>query len=268
MTDSAMPNNMTPWCLPSDGAFEHQFSGYSVWLEPAASSCPLQKTMDELAQNCGGPQCGLHLFAPHLTLLYNIQLDSHIISNENSDAGIVNGENDDVCDATASRAKSLLRHCLIEYQRIISSTCANGTDMAKEPIKMNATSYYYFPYPKSADNGRGFGCVISMLLIEKCRQLEALHDAVTSTFPPDERHGEAGGTFQPHMALVYAPEYCGPNLEKWTKAREAFEQKAQTLEEHCLLGEMPAKSISLWKTEGTIDKWKRISSLDLDDFLS
>ena len=267
MTDSSTstPNNTAPWCTPSDGAFEHRFSGYSVWLEPAPPR-PLQTTMEFLSNQCGGPQCGLHPFAPHLTLLYNIQLGDRVFDG-NGDAGIVNGENDDVCDATVSRAKDLLRKCLMEYRRINSATSANDTDTAKETINMNATSYYYFPYPKSADDGRGFGCVISMLLIEKSRQLEALHDAVTSTFPPDERHGEAGGTFQPHMALVYAPEHCGPSLEEWTNAREAYEQKAQSLED-CLLGEMPAKSISLWKTEGTIDKWKRISSLDLDDFLS
>lgn len=222
--------------------------------------------MEFLSNKCGGPQCGQHPFAPHLTLLYNIQLDDRV-SNGTGSSGCFDEGNDGVCDATVSRAKDLLRKCLVEYQRIISATCANDTDTAKEPINMNATRYYYFPYPQSADDGRGFGCVISMLLIEKSRQLEALHDAVTTTFPPDERHGEAGGTFQPHMALVYAPEHCGPNLEEWTNAREAYEQKSQSLGD-CLLGDMPAKSMSLWKTEGTIDKWKRISSLDLDDFLS
>ena len=259
---------MTPWCTPSDGAFDHRFSGYSVWLEPAApASCSrlrlLQLTMQFLSKQCGGPQCGLHPFAPHLTLLYNIQLDGI------GSSGCVDEANDDVCDATTvSRANDLLRQCLVEYRRIISATSANDkTDKAKEPINMNATSYYYFPYPKNADEGRGFGCVISMLLIEKSRQLEALHDAVTSIFPPDERHGEAGGTFQPHMALVYAPEHCGSNLEEWTKAREAFERKYQCAAES-LLGGMSAKSLSLWKTDGTIDAWKRISSVDLDEFLS
>jgi len=254
---------MAPWCLPSDDTFDHRFSGYSVWVEPdtTPSSRPaLREAMEELAAACGGPPCGLHPFAPHVTLLYNIRMELR---------------------PTASQATDLLRQCLRRYQRTIGSTTATadgrrGTDSppAAEPIALNATSYYYFPYPKSADGGRGFGCVISMLLLDQSAQLEALHEAAASVFPPDERHGEAGGSFRPHLALVYAPERCGPQLEQWTRTRESSERRRtisqSTLlgghgnKDDCLLGHHAARCISLWKTDGTIDEWERISSLDLD----
>jgi hypothetical protein len=48
-------------------------------------------------------------------------------------------------------------------------------------------SFYYFPYPKHADNGKGFGCIISLILLEKMLMLQLLHAAVTTVFPPDEQ---------------------------------------------------------------------------------
>ena len=95
-----------------------------------------------------------------------------------------------------------------------------------------------------------------MLLIEKNRQLQALHDAATAVFPPDERHGEAGGSFQPHMALVYAPEQCGKELERWTDNKDTTERDDQ-------ISLMKAQTLSIWKTEGTLDKWFRVASLEL-----
>ena len=233
---------MPPWCLPSDGCFDHQFSGFSLWLEPF-SSRPLQDTMNELADKCGGKECGLTSFAPHVTLLYNIRLEDTASSD-----GCRNGmKRDGAGDAATTQAYDLLRRCLREYERHVDSS---------EPIPMNATRYYYFPYPKSEDDGRGFGCVISMLLIEKNRQLQAFHDAAKTVFPPDERHGEAGGSFQPHMALVYAPEQCGKELERWTDNKDTTERDDQ-------ISLMKAQTLSIWKTEGTLDKWFRVASLEL-----
>lgn len=48
-----------------------------------------------------------------------------------------------------------------------------------------------------------------MLLLECTPQLELLHKATVNIFPLDLRHGETGGTFVLHMALVYAPESEG-----------------------------------------------------------
>ena len=201
--------------------------------------------MNELADKCGGKECGLTSFAPHVTLLYNIRLED-TASND----GCRNGggmKRDGAGDAATTRAYDLLRRCLREYERHVDSS---------EPIPMNATRYYYFPYPTSADGGRGFGCVISMLLIEKSSQLQALHDAATAVFPPDERHGEAGGSFQPHMALVYAPEQCGKELKRWTDNKDTMERDDQ-------ISLMKAQKLSIWCTEGSIDKWYRVASLEL-----
>ena len=237
---------MPPWCLPSDGVFDHHFSGYSLWLEPFASR-PLLDIMNELADKCGGEECGLTSFAPHVTLLYNIRLED-TASNDGSRTSNGGGmKRDGVGDAATTRAIDLLRRCLREYERLEDSS---------EPIPMNATRYYYFPYPKSADGGRGFGCVISMLLIENNKQLQAIHDAAKTVFPPDERHGEAGGSFQPHMALVYAPEQCGKELERWTDNKDAMERNDR-------ISLMKAQTLSIWRTEGKIDNWNRVASLEL-----
>ena len=201
--------------------------------------------MNELAEKCGGKECGLTSFAPHVTLLYNIRLEDTASNDGSRNGGGM--KRDGVGDATTARACDLLRRCLREYERHVDSS---------EPIPMNATRYYYFPYPNSADGGRGFGCVISMLLIEKNRQLQALHDAATAVFPPDERHGEAGGSFQPHMALVYAPEQCGKELKRWTYNKDTTERDDQ-------ISLMKAQTLSIWKTEGTLDKWFRVASLEL-----
>lgn len=236
---------MPPWCLPSDGSFDHRFSGFSVWLEPEPfASRPLQTIMNELTDKCGGKECGLASFEPHVTLLYNIQLED-TASNDGSRNGS-GMKRDGVGDAATSRAYDLLRRCLREYQRLVDSS---------EPIPMKATRYYYFPYPKSADDGRGFGCVISMLLIENNRQLQAIHDAAKTVFPPDERHGEAGGSFQPHVALVHAPEQCGKELERWTDSKNTERNDQFSL--------MKAQTLSIWRTEGTIDNWNRVASLEL-----
>lgn len=235
---------MPPWCLPSDGVFDHHFSGYSLWLEPFASR-PLLDIMNELADKCGGKECGLTSFAPHVTLLYNIRLEDTASNDGSRNGGGM--KRDGVGDAATSRAYDLLRRCLREYECHVDSS---------EPISMNATRYYYFPYPKSADGGRGFGCVISMLLIENNKQLQAIHDAAKTVFPPDERHGEAGGSFQPHMALVYAPEQCGKELERWTDNKDAMERNDR-------ISLMKAQTLSIWRTEGKIDNWNRVASLEL-----
>jgi hypothetical protein len=47
----------------------------------------------------------------------------------------------------------------------------------------------YFPYPKTADNGTGFGCLMPFFLMEASPSLLALFETVKNNFPPDERHG-------------------------------------------------------------------------------
>ena len=45
----------------------------------------------------------------------------------------------------------------------------DNTDMT---LQLNPTEFYFFPYPTQADDGRGFGCVISMLLLGKTQKLQ------------------------------------------------------------------------------------------------
>ena len=52
--------------------FDHVFSGWSIWLEPERTK-PLQQEMSYLERSCGGKECGVMPFVPHLTLLYNIR---------------------------------------------------------------------------------------------------------------------------------------------------------------------------------------------------
>ena len=53
--------------------FDHVFSGLSIWLEPEISP-ELQEEMSYLEQQCGGKECGVMPFVPHITLLYNINI--------------------------------------------------------------------------------------------------------------------------------------------------------------------------------------------------
>jgi len=270
--------------------------------------------MSQLASECGGPNRGVHEFVPHCTLLYNVDLrrtSSSLQCRAATDNGNRrrsderDGENRERTSADAEEeeaeiGRNLLDRCMAEYNRMVlmsggTSSKGRKVDSQKHqsstttpqdghaikstrPIQMDATSYYYFPYPKAADDGRGFGCVISMLLVDTSPRLQSLHDAACAVFPPDERHAEAGGTFAPHLALVYAPECCGDWLQKWTDDANAAASASTAAAEDgggssngriaddlraSLIGKMRAGCISLWRTEGSIDQWYRVASLEL-----
>mmetsp|Transcript_4113 Transcript_4113/g.6545 ORF Transcript_4113/g.6545 Transcript_4113/m.6545 type:complete len:180 (-) Transcript_4113:589-1128(-) len=90
---------------------------------------------------------------------------------------------------------------------------------------MIPTRSYYFPYPKTADDGKGFGCCISLLLLETTPRLKCLQEVVKGVFPPDERHGNGDGNgneeveFKPHVALIYAPENHDNVTNGWLEER-------------------------------------------------
>ena len=225
--------------------FDHEFSGISVWIEPdPTESSRLLSEMEYLRTKCGGNEAGLYPFVPHCTLLYNTSLP------DNSVRVVVDGSQ----QTQQQQGKSLLRQCLEEYRKQMIHKFDDNHDEAQETLnndinrqlQLIPTSHYYFPYPKSADNGKGFGCCISLLILETTPRLKLLHDVVQSKFPPDERHGndassssssdsnnnntneasEEGGPprFRPHMALVYAPEnqqnVVNGWLEKYTLQNE------------------------------------------------
>jgi len=221
---------------PTTAKFLHRFSGISVWIEPDPSQTSLLlEEMDYLMQKCGGREAGMHMIVPHCTLLYNTSfpcgdglLGSDLCGNSSDDC-----REKDAKRLQQQQGEDLLRQCLTEYCKlnqqndVPTETAYTEIPTNNMPqIKMIPTSHYYFPYPKTADNGRGFGCAISLLILETTPELKSLQESVKKTFPPDERHG--GGSdkeheshqpqnddgeplqedveFRPHMALIYAPE--------------------------------------------------------------
>lgn len=277
----------------------HTFSGISVWLEPDPPRLMLED-MENLMDQCGGTEAGLHRIIPHCTLLYNTSLPHQ-------------GERECSNDATDARlqeeaGEEMLQQCLREYslqqQHACSSAHSSSDGVSNDwpRVKMMPTSHYYFPYPTSADDGRGFGCCISLLILETTPGLKLLQQIVQKLFPPDERHRaptrqqneqEAEVRFQPHVALVYAPEghenVTNGWLERHTEQME--EQKrylrwmsspVDTVESsiggqgRCTASKMSpelqnpspstaweAKYLSIWSTEGTLREWFPIAKVDL-----
>ncbi|KAK1744546.1 hypothetical protein QTG54_005079 [Skeletonema marinoi] len=274
--------------------FSFKFSGFSVWLEPDPDqSSQMISEMEYLRTKCGGSEAGQHTFVPHCTLLYNTSLDAN--DGEQADGG--DGSS---CDDQTKQQQGeyMLRQCLEEYHKqTADTTCNDGNHQKQKPndtkqLQLIPTSQYYFPYPKTADNGKGFGCCISLLILDTTPQLKLLHDIVRNRFPPDERHGDSSDNdcdnsngeaeeprFRPHMALIYAPEdqenVTNGWLEKYTKQNEEekryekwipAKQKDQTIDDDGKEGAVGwnAKYLSLWSTEGILDEWYPIFKLDLE----
>ena len=261
--------------------FDHAFSGLSVWVEPCPDeSHHLVNEMSSLAQQCGGVRKGLHSFVPHCTMLYNI---SGLVSRDNDHrrrstgregrGGLPLNKN---CDAeTLEVGLELLEKCVEIYQRRKPEEGEEeeaqeednpeyGSSINSEPQTQTQTQtplglfpelFYYFHYPKAADDGRGFGCSISLLLLKNTPQLQLLHNAVVSVFPSDERHGKARGKFIPHMAMVYAPESKGEFLR--TKTRNMEKSRRY------LLKPLRARYLSLWSTKGRLKDWYRIAKVEI-----
>ena len=199
--------------------FDHEFDGYSIWLEPDYQL--ISDLAEETRELCGGSSVGCDPFVPHCTLLYNFPVP----------------EGADDSEFFEKQLKSALRMAKLENQS----------------IALDPTSFYFFHYPKEADEGKGFGCVISMFLLKKTAALERLHEALSSTFPIDERKGN----FQPHMALVYAPESKMDFLRRFT------EDELSRRRENLLETPFFSKRISVWKTKGRLKDWARVASVEL-----
>jgi 2'-5' RNA ligase len=196
--------------------FDHTFDGWSIWLEPDDDH-DVHAECSKLCQECGGPDVGVHPFDPHVTMLYNFPKDA------------------------------LKKEDQQEVLETIKNRCAESF-----PLMMTPTDFYHFHYPKSADDGKGFGCVISMLLFDKSEWLQRLHKTIQETYPTDEREGK----FTPHMSLVYAPESQHKWLQDYTDG---------TLKEtrRDLLQPFRARYLSLWSTQGSTKEWYRITRVQL-----
>ena len=218
--------------------FSHVFSGISVWLEPDPSQTYLlAKEMGVLAEKFGGRDSGVHRFMPHCTLLYNTSFPSS--GGGRSQIIESNGEFEDGGEMRRRLVgEDILRKCLSEYRCLLDDR--NIAQNEPPVIKLIPTSPYYFPYPKMADNGKGFGCAISLLILETSPGLELLQNVVKKSFPPDERHGGGRGNvqntatseeehdeccdraleedvelFRPHITLIYAPEQHEHVTDGW-----------------------------------------------------
>lgn len=217
--------------------FSHVFSGISVWLEPDPSQTHLlAKEMDALAEKFGGRDSGVHRFMPHCTLLYNTSFPP-----SGGRSRIIESSNGECCDDGGEMRRrvvvgeDILRKCLSEYRCLLDDR--NIAQNEQPIIKLIPTSPYYFPYPKMADNGKGFGCAISLLTLKTSPELELLQNVVKKSFPPDERHGGGGREtteseeehnngccgrtlgedveFRPHITLIYAPEHHEHVTDGW-----------------------------------------------------
>ena len=157
-------------------SLDHSFSGWSVWVEPCPNETKdIKCEMNHLTQLCGGMDTSPP-FELHCTLLYNFKAPKECNTiNEKEEYG-----------------NQMLLQCWELYQeRMKRNNNNNDCCGDKEPnmtIVLNPTSFYYFHYPKEADGGKGFGCVISLLLLERTQELNCLQKAALHTFPPDERH--------------------------------------------------------------------------------
>lgn len=305
--------------------FDHVFSGYSVWLEPEAttdcgetSEAVLLETMAKLAKQCGGPKNGVYPFLPHCTMLYNIN-PRHLFNDKQSknrveeekeydfeneerqfsDAGVVDMEAKKICVDLIERCvqeyrSSCISHTLERSIKIVAlegsqheeiratsiptipenvskneelrpiTTSKSTTMKVKQErvsniLYLQSESVIYFPYPKHADNGKGFGCLILLLKLNRTEQLANLHAIVSKVFPRDERHGEASGNFIPHMAMVYAPE-----SEVWLEeVKKTMQAKKHEPPYVSLVKPIRAKYLSVWSTQGRISEWYRICKIEL-----
>lgn len=172
-------------------------------MEPCESeSKEVVKEIQFLAKKCGGRASdGVHPFPAHC----------------NVTAPIASDGNERYINATMT---------LLMLKRVEKGAhYGNADDSSCSPLKLTPMSFMYFPYPKHADDGKGFGCVISLILLEKSRWLEVLHGVVSNKFPVDERLDN----FVPHISLVDD----GMLQKVWENGSKTIQSIYMTLHRHC-----------------------------------
>ena len=202
-----------------------------MWLELEERDenvAQLHCLMDQMRCTAFQKEASKHEFPLHMTLLYNFDLIA---------------PNDD-CLSEEEAAHRLLIHC----SKRIRETAPAATDVQLQPKE-----WFTLDYPKSADNGKGFGAAVSLLIVEKDLALQQLHETVRSVFPDDERQNH---NFTPHLSLVYAPQQSLQTLKTVTDRLQ---------EEEYLLNGAPlrAKNLSVWSTRGPTCEWYRVSTISL-----
>lgn len=259
--------------------FEHEFQGFSIWLEPEETES-LSRIMSDLQNECGGPAAGVYAFVPHITILYNIDIPPLLLDAVTTD----NSHN------AAQSLQQCLKRLAQEYDEYSNNSNSNFQEQEPQPQKqelwndneptdseematahsptsahhftpttaprwsLTASDWYHLHYPKSADNGKGFGCDICLLLIQPTSWLDNLWTSCCQQFGIGER-----SNFIPHLSVVYAPESRGPFLKAFVERQQAAEKQQQLLESIVQRGGY----LSLWSTQGPIQDWHRIAKIPL-----
>jgi len=131
---------------------DYEFTGVSIWLElDAEDEPPIQAQIDRY-QGLGNEP----LFPVHATVLYSM------------DEALLDGGDEE-----------FMRNRL---QMVVDS-------LPTKLIFLTPKRLVYFLYPKTADNGNGFGCLMPFFLIKPSPPLVQLFEKCKDHFPPDERHG-------------------------------------------------------------------------------
>jgi 2'-5' RNA ligase len=229
--------------------FDHIFSGWSVWIEPEDDDI-IDNLMTELQTACGGQASGAASFVPHVTLLYNLP---PLLQDEN-------------CNS-----QDRLQACWNEFvnkndHNNHSTAAAAAASDDDKVLSILPTDWYYFHYPKSADDGKGFGCSIALLLIEPTKWLVSLQETCRKILGPDERN-----KFIPHLSLVYAPEDRSDYLQGYVETKRADKVLLGNNTTTELVDDMhathngglPIKYLSSWSTQGRIQDWYRIAKIPI-----
>jgi hypothetical protein len=138
-----------------------------------------------------------------------------------------------------------------------------GLSGMDEYYTIQPSDWFYLHYPKSADNGKGFGAAIALLLVENEEWLQSIYDICKDTFGYGERHN-----FIPHLSLVYAPESRGNFLNDYVENQRRHNQQSTTPQ----IGSIGSnnerrrwkiRSLSIWNTQGKIEDWYRIAEVPI-----
>jgi 2'-5' RNA ligase len=246
-TEAAVDNNNNKQMSikhhsPATSHFDHVFSGFSIWLE--LETVPeLQDTMKSLVKSCGGPGCGVYEFVPHVTIQYNIPSS---LSWRRCKQAIQD-------DLEHFWNRFLKERQETNEHKINDNTLCRSTTPSLPSFQGCLTPYdwYYHYYPKHADEGKGFGASIVLLLIQNETWLQDLYQHCQDYWGKGERT-----VFIPHISLVYAPEDKGSYLKQYV------EQQQQ--ESRLLLHEpIRLRYLSVWNTNGRIQDWARIAKVSM-----
>jgi 2'-5' RNA ligase len=256
--------------------FDHIFSGWSVWIEPEDDDM-IDHAMAELQTACGGPASGAASFVPHVTLMYNLP---PFREDETSTTKRSNNPQQDRLQACWDE---FVKKKYGDNQQQTTTNIGDDDDGDHLVLSSSSqktivpTEWYSFHYPKSADDGKGFGCSIALLLIEPTEWLVSLQEICRKILGPDER-----SKFTPHLSLVYAPEDRSDYLKEYVETKQQADKvlleggnnkatKTTTVVDHVVIppptatynGALPVKFLSLWSTQGRIQDWYRIAKIPI-----